>query len=140
MTEPTAQWTFPDIDEGDGIMVSHDPTRSDMTYAIVTHVKPNAGAVDATAYGKGGAYPMTHLWHKDDPRVQAEPERFHGVCSGVFVLAAATIARRELLERVATLEKRFAALERYVAGDTADGDTPVARRPGRPRKLAEAGV
>jgi hypothetical protein len=151
------KWTFPDyLSVGDSVLISRDQTRSDMTYARIIKIKPNAGAVDVEAVFPSGSIVFQHLWHKDDPRVKSESDRFTDSCSGVFCEAPRTLEIVSVLSRMATLEKRFAALERYVAGETEtvettteaepptteppDGIGPLIPRPrGRPRREA-AGV
>lgn len=132
------EWQFPAIAVGDDVLMSRDQSRSDMTYAKVVRVKPQAKAIDVVAFFDGGPVIFTHLWHKDDPRILTEADRFTNSCSGVFALSESVTARISMLARMDTLEKRFTALERYVAGETIPDPAktlpPVAARPrGRPR-------
>lgn len=146
----STDWKFPEIAAGDDVLMSRDPTRSDFTYAKVTVVKPNSKAIDVVAFFAGGPVRFEHLWHKDDPRIASESDRFVNSCSGVFVLAEGELTRQALLARMDALEQRFVRLERYVAGESmpvpeleltgaivASTETEVSlRRPrGRPRRI-----
>lgn len=131
----TEQWTFPqELCVGDGVMISRDPSRSDETFARVTKLKPTAGAIDVEAVFPSGPVVFQHLWHKDDPRVKTQADRFHDSCSGVFWLTQRTTDLIALLQRMDTLEKRYAALERYVAGEQPDESAKAARKPTRTAK------
>lgn len=132
-------WQFPELEIGDDILVSRDPTQSDRLYAKVTQIKSGTNgpeAVDAMACKDNRIFMMLHLWHKDDPRVKAFPERFQNVCSGIFDVTPSTQNRYALLRRMETLEKRFADLEHWLARQSLP-DSPGSRNTAKQRKTAE---
>ena len=149
---PPALWTFPDIAEGDHIVVSRDTSRSDKTLAVVNKLNTSDNTVHGVDAVTLRGLVLHDLWHADDPRIKNEPLKFKNACSGVFVVATDVKSRHALLARMEALEQRFAALERYVA-DSEPAEMPAEkslteteqglavlcgpRRRGRPPKVRE---
>ena len=99
----SGEWSFPDVVEGDFVMVGVCPSSQDRCLAIVT--KRKARGVDVLVISTLGFTARRNCWHQHDPRCVSHGHVFEQGDRGVFELTRGEFERRELLQRVNGLEQ-----------------------------------
>ena len=126
------------LQPGDDVMYSSDPSQSDFAYGKVLRVKgEQAQAIDIFVFGHGNIY--TQCWHVDDPRIRTHKNRFVHQCHGLFRLTESEIIRKGLVRRMEELEQRIITLDDAICSIHAPPDTTITngeavRRRGRPSR------
>ena len=119
-----SQYDYSQLSPSTPIMMFADVTRREPAFGFVTRVK-NRGCDCLVVSDSGGIAGFRDCWHIDDPRIVNQPEVYREVADtgdrGVFELAPAEVARREMVKLIQSLpvDKLRQVAESYGEATTA---------------------